>query len=39
MTCISWLSDFALYMEDFLMYWIMSQYDQMFELKIKVGHS
>ena len=46
MTYISWSSDFALYLEDCLMYdhhtsglWvrIMSQYDLTFDLKINVG--
>ena len=40
MTYISWFSDFALYLEGCLMYkhlGIMSQYDLMFDLKIKVG--
>ena len=42
MTYISGLSDFALYLEDYLMYKhdtlkIMSQYDLMLDLKIKVG--
>ena len=43
MTCISRLSDFALYLEDYSMYNYdtlekMSQYDLMLDLKIKVGH-
>ena len=43
MTYISRLSDFALYLEDYLMYkhytlGLMSQYDLMLDLKIKVGH-
>ena len=47
MTYISWSSDFALYLEDCLMYehhtselWvrIMSQYDLTFDFKINVGH-
>ena len=43
MTYISWFSDFALHFEDFLMYkhdtlGVMSRYDLMFDLKIKVGH-
>ena len=42
MTFISWFSDAALYLEDYLMYkhdtGIMSQYDLMLDLKIKVGH-
>ena len=42
MTYISWSSDFALYLEDYLIYvhhfGSMNQYDQMFDLKINVGH-
>ena len=43
MTYISWSSDFALYLEDYLNIWtpyfgIMSQYDPMFDQKINVGH-
>ena len=43
MTYISWSSDFALYLEDYLMYvhhtfGSMNQYDQTFDLKIYVGH-
>ena len=43
MTCISWSSDFALYLEDYLMYehpflGIMNQYDPTLGLKINVGH-
>ena len=44
MTHISWSSDFTLYLEDYLMhdvascFWIMSQYDLAFDLKINVGH-
>ena len=43
MTYISWSSEFALYLEDYLIYehhyfGIMSQYDLMFDLKINVGH-
>ena len=41
MTCISRFSDFALYLEDYLMYehfGIMSQYDMTFDLKINIGH-
>ena len=39
MTYISWASDFALYLKDYLIYFgIMSQYDLMFDLKINVGH-
>ena len=36
------MSDFALYLEDYLMhehyYWDMSQYDPKFYLKINIGH-
>ena len=39
MTYISWSSDFALYLEDYLIYeHHMSQYDPMFDLKINVGY-
>ena len=43
MTYISWSSDFALYLEDYLIYelntsGIMCQYDTTFDLKINVGH-
>ena len=46
MTYIPWSSDFALYLEDNLMYehyylvlfGIMSQYDPKFYLKINIGH-
>ena len=43
MTYISWPSDFALYLENNLMYEyhtfrIMGQYDPTFDLKINVGH-
>ena len=42
MTYISWSSDFALYLEDYLMhehyYWDMSQYDPKFYLKLNIGH-
>ena len=43
MTYISWFSYFALYLEDYLMYLtsyfgVMSQYDLMLDLKMKVGH-
>ena len=44
MTYISWSSDFALYLEDYLIYIYisyfgsMNQYDQTFDLKINVGH-
>ena len=43
MTYILWSSDFALYLEDYLMYvhhtfLSMKQYDLAFDLKIKVGH-
>ena len=43
MTHISWSSDFALYLEDYLIYMniilgIMSQYDPTFDLKIDVDH-
>ena len=42
MTHISWSTDFALYLEDYLMYehhtGIMSQYNLMCDLKINVGH-
>ena len=42
MIYISWSSDFALYLEDYLMYehplGIMNQYDLMFDLKINVGY-
>ena len=41
-TYISWVSDFALYLEDYLMYehhlWDYEQYDPRFDLKINVGH-
>ena len=37
MTYISWFSDFALYLEGYFMYKHDSQYDLMFDLKIKVG--
>ena len=40
MTHISWSSEFALYLEDYLMYehfGIMGQYDPTFDLKINVG--
>ena len=40
MTYIPWSSDFALYLEDYLMYehyyWEMSQYDPKFYLKISI---
>ena len=45
MTYTSWSSDFALYLEDYLIYehhtiiLIMSRYDPMFDLKINVGQS
>ena len=43
MTYIPWSSDFALYLEDYLIcehyYWDMSQYDPKFYLKINIGHS
>ena len=45
MTYISWSSDFALYLEDYLMYdvtsyfGIMGQYDPTYDLKINVGLS
>ena len=43
MTYISWSSDFALHLEDYLCVCIsyfgsMNQYDQTFDLKINVGH-
>ena len=42
MTYISWSSDFALYLDDFLLYasyfGIMGQYDLKFDLKINVCH-
>ena len=42
MTYISWSSDFALYLEDYLMYVymyiILSEYDPTFDLVINVGH-
>ena len=39
MTCISQSSNFALYLEDYLMYFeSMNQYDPTFDLKINVGH-
>ena len=43
MTYISWFSDFALYLEDYLMnehdsFGIMVQYDRTFDLKIKIYH-
>ena len=42
MTYIPWSSDFALYLEDYLMhehyYWDMSQYDPKFYLKMNIGH-
>ena len=42
MTYILFSSDFAFYLEDFLMhehyYWDMSQYDPKFYLKINIGH-
>ena len=44
MTCISRSSDFALYLEDYLMYVhhtlgvCMNQYDPTFDIKINVGH-
>ena len=44
MTYISWSSDFALYLEDYLIYQhhtlglFMSQYDPTFDLKTNVGH-
>ena len=42
MTYILWSSDFALHLEDYLMYehlffWIKGQYDLTFDLKINVG--
>ena len=41
-TYIPWSSDFALYLEDYLMhehyYWEMSPYDPKFYLKINIGH-
>ena len=42
MTYILWSSDFALYLEDYLMYVHhtlgLNQYDPRFDLKINVGH-
>ena len=39
MTYISWCSDFALCLEDYLMYFgSMNQYDQTFDLKINVTY-
>ena len=43
MTYISWVSDFALYLEDCLIYkhntfGLMSQYDLMLDLKMKMVH-
>ena len=43
MTYISRSSDFALYLEDYLMYvhhtsGYINQYDPRFDLKIKIGH-
>ena len=42
MTCILWPSDFALHLEDYLMYehhtlGLRGQYDLTFDLKINVG--
>ena len=40
MTYIPWSSDFALYLEDFLMYehYYLGQYDLKFDLKLNIGH-
>ena len=40
MTHIPWSSDFALYLEDYLLYeqYYLSPYDPKFNLKINIGH-
>ena len=38
MTYISWSGDFALDLQDYLIYEHLGQYDARFDLKINVGH-